>query len=1366
MEKDSGVLGYPQEVSSALNADHHSVCKYKTQEDPNYVDVKNMIKWMISQLTVRGRNSSLSLGTLAVLTTLQESAHKQPGTSSLTNAKRLQDILGVEEVSDYDLSLYRGEAMDGSFRWIAKQQPFLDWIDAAERRPKIFWMTGPPATGKSTLTSFVVEYLCTGFLEHSCQFHFFVAGHQLKRTATYCLRSIAFQLALFNDSFRRSLFALNQDTGILFGSQNLSTIWEKIFEGIVFKNRFAGPLFWVVDALDEAENPQVLLNLFMKIRSLTPIRIFMTSRMTKELSILTASHAKFISHERLSINDTVEDIRAYVHNVVHSALPYDTQFQEDIVREILNKASGSFLWVKLALNTLKDNWHTREDVRKALHDVPSGMESLYESMISHVMNQNPRPRSMALRMLTWTACASRPLRLDELRVALSPEFDGFVSLEDTIIQICGHFVKIDKSRVLLIHATARQFLLGETEDRYPYIDRREGHEHLALRCIEFLSDDRWKGIFMRTSEATVGAGVTGKNRLSCFDEDFSFISYAVQNWAFHVSNSKLSSEKLLPSIEKFFDKYCLTWIHAVALAGDLRKITHAAQDLKAYVRKRGQKNSLVVSSSKNIGDQASKFIRLWAVDLIRIVGKFGSSLAENPSSIYRMIPPFCPTGSRIRETYGRTRDNALSVAGISSSDWDDCLARLSVGDDETASRVLCTGSYFVTLVSSSGTLVVWHAETCNEARRMKHGEYVTMMAANKSGTMIATAGVRTFRVWEITTGRQLHCIRKDSQARTMAIAFGAMDSELLVGRDDFSISCWDLGSDQELWNFLAQEPDDVEHTCPRLMKFSPDITKVAVACRGKPVLVWNMTLTGYQQPRKCIRSEDRNKEHGDAWNAPELVSWQPEGTSLLILYQDTTVVDWRIVDDEQDEYDHLGAREMTISQDGNLLLTSDHNGSLSVWTWPRLNLLYRLHYDEFVRDLTFSPSGQRFYDTRGSLCNVWEPDALVRPENLDHEDTSSSVEGSIVSEPVVSHDDTSRNQITALACDANDKYYCCGKDDGSVSIFEMAEGTRVRKVYGHATTVSVISLAWSLSGKYMVSADDSGRVIAKRLESKQLGKWAVYPIFDVRIAEPVEQFIFHPSEKFLLISTATGDRIWNLKTKEELCRRRWSSRTGRRWITHPLDDKILLWIDPIKVQRYDWQSLSCLEKEEKPSRSPPSPTSSTSKSRKTAEKAPEKAERPPPVPLPNTSSRPSEAQENVNWISRTRNRCYVICETLPDTGHSRASSSRGMRVELLPSSELRSKDLGAIQRQSLDQLSKLVARLIGSFQDRVAFLDRHYWLCTWEIDTDISTYKRHFFLPKDWLSPSTLQLAVLSLHGTFLCPKNGEVGIVRHGVKL
>ena len=123
-------------------------------------------------------------------------------------------------------------------------------------------------------------------------------------------------------------------------------------------------------------------------------------------------------------------------------------------------------------------------------------------------------------------------------------------------------------------------------------------------------------------------------------------------------------------------------------------------------------------------------------------------------------------------------------------------------------------------------------------------------------------------------------------------------------------------------------------------------------------------------------------------------------TSSFYMSGHTKMVDWNIDDDTQTEHSHLAAREMAVSPDGALLLTSDHNGTLSVWTTGQFRLIYQVKYDEFVRDLAFAPDGQRFYDVRGTLCNVWEPDALIRSDDSGRED-ASSIHETTFSEPIV-----------------------------------------------------------------------------------------------------------------------------------------------------------------------------------------------------------------------------------------------------------------------------------------------------------------------------------------------------------------------------
>jgi hypothetical protein len=139
---------------------------------------------------------------------------------------------------------------------------------------------------------------------------------------------------------------------------------------------------------------------------------------------------------------------------------------------------------------------------------------------------------------------------------------------------------------------------------------------------------------------------------------------------------------------------------------------------------------------------------------------------------------------------------------------------------------------------------------------------------------------------------------------------------------------------------------------------------------------------------------------------------------------------------------------------------------------------------------------------------------------------------------------------------------------------------------------------------------------------------------------------------------------------------------------------------------------------------------------------------------------------SVQWIALTGDKRYIAYETLPYTGHASSRPSAGLHLEFLSTSDLRVEQPHSLTSDCVADLAGQVKSLLGTYQDRIAFLDHDYWLCTWEIDADVNAVQRHFFLPRDWLNPGTLQMAVLNAQGTFLCPKHGRVAIVRNGVRF
>lgn len=1398
VEKDSAILGYPNEVSASMDADHHTICKFKNREDPNFLKLRGVLKSWVSRYI-----------------TLMQLDHQSRKASNADMAKNVEEILGIRDAAGMEdmLIAMRSLLASGSGQWLSEKKDFVSWRDAHPPMSnlRLFWLVGLPGAGKTILSARVVEHLQSRGEE--IQYHFFSQAHQTKRTSAYFLRSIATQLALGNETFRMALNKFHEETGISFNnqSQHFQAIWERIFVGIIFQIPFPQPLIWVVDGVDEADTPSLLISHFSKIRSRSPIKIYLSSRPLKGMSLFDGSQ---MSSYFMQGSDTRQDVRIYARNAVRDAMPDDPVLQKHVVDQILENANGSFLWVKLALETLQDSWHTLEDIEAALSNVPRGMVAMYKRMLEPINSGNPRNQELAKRILSWAACCWRPLFLDELKEALQEEFGVFTNLAATITQICGHFINIDQSipgrpRLSLIHATAKEFLVGGGEDSRPFVDAKVAHQCIAMSCLSYLSNDRWRRHFstIRTP-ARVRPGKAEDDSEPAAEEGMPFLGYASRFWAYHVSKAPTDAPLLLKSMELFFSKYCLSWIEGIALSGNMRYLYRSAKHLKMYVKRGSRRPGMNdQDGSLSLRDTQAGFdwIQAWAVDLIRIVGKFGANMIRSPASIHRHVPQFCPKESMIGKSFGISHSKALTVAGLPSETWDDCLASVNVGGEEQARQVLATDTLFLTLADSLGQVSVWSAETCEKLKTLRQGEYVFMMALNHSGALLATSGYKTICVWEISSGKRLLCIERNMDAMVRDIAFDCDNTYLLVGLDNCTVIFYSLDSGRATRAFIPRFPDN-DHSyegCPAKVAISPHINKVAMTWRGRPPLVWDLDTSTHPLPTSC-----RISKQDDSLLNPQQPVWQPETGSLMILCNDARLVEWRIFDDELIEYDHVNARDITVSEDGNFLLSRDNNGTISIWTFPRLNLVYSLiNNNGSSTDMVFSPNSQRFYDIRGSHCNVWEPDALVRPDEYDLEDHSSSGGSFALTEAIISSVGGSQILITAMAVSSNDKYFCCGREDGSVVIADAFSGSRLRKVYSYASPVDVVRLAWSPSGKYMVSCNEYGQVIAKRLTMKEEGKWAVFPVLDAKLGELAFQFLFSRDEKLLLVSTPSHDHVWDLKAKQELHVRDWGEWQTRRWAQHPSRTDQLIWIEPSEVRIFEWATFEAVDV-----LSIRSPSAQGGASRKNSEKRNGKMSR---------SSSPSGAvrQRGVHWATtfQTGHGQYVIYATdRQGSGYHIAGSvnHQGLEVGILDAADFNPSSI-SLQGDTLlspnpgevkatvptirmpRALAENVRLRVGMQGQSLVFLDHEGWLCTWDVlaatgspsptspvaetqfddgaltqnstesdDEDVVGLRRHFFMPKDWLNTNTSHLTVMNNHGALLCPKYGDVAIVRGGMQL
>ena len=1265
---------------------------------------------------------------------------------------------------------FRGVATNGTCSWITRQNWFTSWLQEEDKEPYILWISGLPGAGKSVLASFIVDTIRTQRGDDFCQYHAFVFSDKSKRSASYLLRSLAYQAARGSSLFRTKVLQISDQCGVPFSNMSATALWEKLFRGALFHLNLSKSLYWVIDGLDESE-PGAIPLIFQCIKSLdvqSRLKILLVSRPTTEITMRVRQLSlKCITHQ-LSALDTYDDIKVYLEDVVGSMIPTEVATGQRVVEKILSKAAGNFLWVSLAIKDLEKNWHRRSSIEQTLSGLPGEMTPWYSRMMQKIEeNPDEETKRMALVFLTWATYAFRPLHIAELKVALQAEFPDLTSLEASIHSICGGFVHVRGSRINLIHETARYFLMNNHPGTLVSTKAANGHEYLSILCLQHLSSTRerqWRQL-LNSVEIHQSNQTAQEDSSSLIADIDPFLSYAATFWPYHLSLSKPDSQPLREVLFDFFNNDVLTWINALGLLGDLRSLIRAAQYLKSFVKSMEKflSNNATYKFKKNDID----FLRLWAIDLIKLVGKFGSYLVQQPSSIYKLIPPFCPANSILRKTYGHVYGTFL-VSGIVPTDWDDCHARLSVGTDNTATKVVATSEIFAALVPQAHSLVVWHAETCEELRSLHHEEYVTEVTVNKKGDLVCTSGSKTIKIWELSTGRNIGCFDKHTDDRVLAVAFGADNDEILVGYQDCLIVRQNWKTKEVIYAFRAVKGDRIVQSGLRVVSFSPDSTQLAVGSRNQPVDLWNLGTQSWT--KRCLKSEEITYSEDDVFLAPEVIQWHPILPHIYILYHNTTLIDWNPVFDEQTEH-QLGAKGLVCSPCGNYMLTSHYDGSVVVYALPKYSHLeeadfrpiYQLKLYHRVLDLAFSPSEQRFYDLRGPVCSIWEPEIFVPAQKPDEEDDRSSFSGRLWTIEAKSSLVTPHNltPITAISCAPNDKGFCCGRDDGTVAIYDMATGEKSRSLPGHVKDMAIIALTWSSSGNWVASGDHSGHVLVRKIQMSTTTnpKMTVYKPSDVRIEnDGITQLLFSSNDKYLLVSTSSASWIWDVSAKK-LCHRKQMSRLHTKWIEHPKDQSRLVSIDAGEVRIFHWNGFVSLTSDDGLHFVQTNQDSVSGKRRTSS-------------PTQSSSAQidlecSTEQEEIVNYVTQTNDKSSIIFEAVPSGAHDR-TRLKNRRIELFRAIDV---DPTVSQRQillesNMHDIAGKVTKLMGTYQNQVVFFNHEHWLCTWEIGTPGKAYKRHFFLPKDWINSETLILSVLSDQGTLLCPINGEVAIIKNGIRF
>jgi hypothetical protein len=247
------------------------------------------------------------------------------------------------------------------------------------------------------------------------------------------------------------------------------------------------------------------------------------------------------------------------------------------------------------------------------------------------------------------------------------------------------------------------------------------------------------------------------------------------------------------------------------------------------------------------------------------------------------------------------------------------------------------------------------------------------------------------------------------------------------------------------------------------------------------------------------------------------------------------------------------------------------------------------------------------------------------------------------------------------------------------------------------------------------------------------------------------------------VSTLSADRIWDLSAKVICHERQYSAPRRVKWIEHPSDPSRLVSIDTGEVHIFNWNDFLDLTPGDG-LRFARTDLSSVLGKRKVVSPTSDPMER--SELIVNMTSVNLGTLE-VNSITQTSDRRSIVLETIPHEGYDRDRVKR-RRIEFMRTIDISpSSTSGGVNLQSsAPDVPREILRLVGTYRNHLVFFNQQHWLCTWELGTALEGYKKHLFLPKDWISSETLQLSTLNDHGTLLYPRNGEVALIKGGINM
>ena len=478
--------------------------------------------------------------------------------------------------------------------------------------------------------------------------------------------------------------------------------------------------------------------------------------------------------------------------------------------------------------------------------------------------------------------------------------------------------------------------------------------------------------------------------------------------------------------------------------------------------------------------------------------------------------------------------------------------------------------------------------------------------------------------------------------------------------------------------------------------------------------------------------------------------WHPSGERLLGIYSGGTVFKWNPFE----KFDHQELEAdiyycpsgVQCSPYGVFFLLSDQDGSVRLYNYEHFSLLYRISSEDIITDLCFSMDSRRFYDLRWSYCNIWEPNALFRLPDSDYYSYESDPQSMsiAISSPASEVFVDAPVLITALAARPFSGLFCYGNEDGLVEVNNVST-LKSQRAGNTKRGGAVEFLVISEDGNHMAYSD----IDSVTVKGFALTPSGVMPAFQTLFNKDLDleggkihQMFLHPKGRFLLIADAKFSIVYDISTKETCVKLETDG--SQEWTNHPVIEDRLLAFNIDTVSSYSWKGLEIMEQWDINKPQLAEPKSGWEEDCST---------------ISAIFQVDIQAQDYVDKIIVSTTPNYAILSISQEGPHH----NRRKGIQILNLSDIQ--DLEACNITPIpipNEINSTIEHPLGIIgKDRLVFIDRSFWICSWSIGSEQEKAQRHLFLPRDWVTTEMLGLCAVTGDGIVLVPRKGEVAVIQ-----